>query len=149
MAQELAGQCPAKALGRDRAHQWDQVARECRGPEVPEHRERAARAERLGPVEHQGQVVLVEHQGLAALVEHQGLVALVVLVEHPGQAAPVEHQGLAALVGDQAGTKLPAWDLGYASSVPILINRKFSRKYCCWTFVFPTSSRENATTLPY
>jgi hypothetical protein len=73
-AQELAGQC-AKAPGRDRAHQWDQVTRECRGLEVPEHREHAARAEQLG------------------------------------QAVPVEQLGRAAQEGDQAGTKLQR-DLG-------------------------------------
>ncbi|SFU75517.1 hypothetical protein SAMN05216417_12433 [Nitrosospira multiformis] len=90
-------ECPAKAPGRDRAHQWDQVVRECRGREVPEHRECAARAE------HPGQVGRVEHRGQVVLVEHPGQV---VLVEHQGRAAQVEHQGLAALEGAQAGTKL-------------------------------------------
>jgi hypothetical protein len=59
-AQELAGQC-AKAPGRNRAHQWDQVTRECRGLEVPEHRGHAARAEQLGqagPVEQLGREAL-------------------------------------------------------------------------------------------
>ena len=91
-AQELAGQC-AKAPGRDRAHQWDQVTRECRGLEVPEHREHAARAEQLGqagPVEQLGQVVPLEQLE---------------------QAGPVEQLGRAALEGDQAGTKLQR-DLG-------------------------------------
>ena len=98
MAQELAGQCPAKAPelagqwakapGRDRAHQWDQVARECRGLEVPKHRGRAARVERLG------QGAPVEQLGWAGPVEQLG------------QAGPVEQLGRAALEGDQAGTKL-------------------------------------------
>jgi hypothetical protein len=102
-AQELVGQCLAKAPGRERAHQWDQVARECRGLEVPEHRGHAARAEQLGqagPVEQLGWAAPVEHRGRAASVEHQEQEA-----REEGQVA-VEHQGLAALEGDQAGTEL-------------------------------------------
>jgi hypothetical protein len=116
VARELAEQCPAKAPGRDPAHQWDRVARECRGLEVPEHRERAAQAEQLGLVEHWGQAVLVEHRERAAQAEHQGQEA----PEEGQGAAPVEHPGLAALEGDQAGTKLQHGDLGYAFSIPIL-----------------------------
>jgi hypothetical protein len=110
-AQELAGQC-AKAPGRDRAHQWDQVTRECRGLEVPEHRGHAARAEQLGqagPVEQLGQVVPVEQLGQVGPVEQLGW------------AGPVEQLGREALEGDQADTKLQygTWDVISSVHIPI------------------------------
>jgi len=52
-AQELVGQC-AKAPAWDRAHQWGQVAQECRGLEVPEQLGQGVPVEQLGqeaPVE--------------------------------------------------------------------------------------------------
>ena len=121
-AQEVAEQCPAKALGLDRAHRWDQAARECRALEVPEprghvvpaeHRGQVARAEQLGQgvgwevPENQG-AVPAEHRGRAALEEGQ-------------VAAPVEHQALAALEGGQAGTKRQYGNLGCGFPVHIPI----------------------------
>ncbi|SEF97566.1 hypothetical protein SAMN05216403_1192 [Nitrosospira multiformis ATCC 25196] len=89
VAQEWAGQCLAKTPGRARAHQWDQVAREC-----PGHEARAEKLRRAGPGEQLARVAPEEQPGQVGPEEQLG------------QGAPGEQLGPAPLEGDQAGTKL-------------------------------------------